>query len=73
MDIDVESAYRRYGHMVLRRCLTMLNDEHQIAMLWHAIEKLSARSREIPSEDCVPQDAHTTEQFDAEKLNRLVK
>jgi serine O-acetyltransferase len=47
--------------------------EHQIAMLWHAIEKLSARSREIPSEECVPQDAHTTEQFDAEALNRLVK
>ena len=47
--------------------------EHQIAMLWHAIEKLSARSRELPSEECVPQDAHTTEQFDAEALNRLVK
>jgi serine O-acetyltransferase len=47
--------------------------EHQIALLWHAIEKLSARSRELPSEECVPQDAHTTEQFDAEALNRLVK
>ena len=22
---------------------------------------------------CVPQDAHTTEQFDAERLNRLVR
>ena len=39
--------------------------EHQIALLWHAIEKLSARSRELPASDCVPQDAHTTEQFDA--------
>ena len=28
--------------------------EHQIALLWQAIEKLSARSRELPSEDCVP-------------------
>ena len=47
--------------------------EHQIALLWQAIEKLSARSRELPAADCVPQDAHTTEQFDAERLNRLVK
>ena len=47
--------------------------EHQIALLWQAIEKLSARSRELPGEDCVPQDAHTTESFDAERLNRLVK
>jgi serine O-acetyltransferase len=23
--------------------------EHQIALLWHAIEKLSARARELPS------------------------
>jgi serine O-acetyltransferase len=47
--------------------------EHQIALLWQAIEKLSARSRELPAEDCVPQDARTTECFDAEGLNRLVK
>ncbi len=47
--------------------------EHQIALLWQAIEKLSARSRELPMADCVPQDAHTTERFDAEGLNRLVK
>jgi len=47
--------------------------EHQIALLWHAIEKLSSRSRELPSPDCVPDDAHTTEQFDAERLNQLVK
>jgi serine O-acetyltransferase len=47
--------------------------EHQIAMLWRAIEKLSSRSRELPSEPCVPQDAQTTEVFDAERLNRLVK
>jgi serine O-acetyltransferase len=47
--------------------------EHQIALLWQAIEKLSSRSRELPGEDCVPQDARTTEAFDAERLNRLVK
>jgi serine O-acetyltransferase len=47
--------------------------EHQIALLWAAIEKLSAGSRELPGEQCVPLDAHTTEQFDAEALNRLVK
>ncbi|MBL8306146.1 MAG: serine O-acetyltransferase [Rubrivivax sp.] len=47
--------------------------EHQIALLWQAIEKLSARSRELPLGDCVPQDAQTTEAFDAERLNRLVK
>ena len=47
--------------------------EHQIALLWAAIEKLSARARELPAGDCVPQDAQTTETFDAERLNRLVK
>ena len=47
--------------------------EHQIALLWRAIETLSARSRELPTVDCVPQDAHTTEQFDADRFNRLMK
>jgi serine O-acetyltransferase len=47
--------------------------EHQIALLWQAIEKLSHRARELPTDECVPHDAHTTEQFDAERLNRLVK
>jgi len=47
--------------------------EHQIALLWQAIEKLSSRTRELPADACVPQDAHTTESFDAERLNRLVK
>jgi serine O-acetyltransferase len=47
--------------------------EHQIALLWQAIEKLSGQARELPGENCVPQDAHTTEQFDAEGLSRLVK
>jgi serine O-acetyltransferase len=47
--------------------------DHQIMLLWQAIEKLSARARELPGEDCVPQDAQITECFDAERLNRLVK
>lgn len=47
--------------------------EHQIALLWQAVEKLSHRARELPGDECVPQEAHTTEQFDAERLNRLVK
>ena len=47
--------------------------EHQILLLWQAIEKLSAGARELPGQDCVPQDAQTTECFDAAGLNRLVK
>ncbi len=47
--------------------------EHQIALLWRAIETLSAGARELPGRECVPQDAHRTENFDAERLNRLVK
>jgi serine O-acetyltransferase len=47
--------------------------EHQIALLWQAIEKLSARSRELPSADCVPEGAQTAEHFDADRLTRLVK
>ncbi len=47
--------------------------EHQIALLWQAIDKLSHGARELPAEACVPQDAQTTECFDAERLNRLVK
>ncbi|HEV7913745.1 MAG TPA: serine O-acetyltransferase, partial [Albitalea sp.] len=47
--------------------------EHQIALLWQAIEKLSGGSRELPSEQCVPEDAQTTEHFDAQRLERLVK
>ena len=47
--------------------------EHQIALLWQAIEKLAQRSRELRDEPCVPQDAQTGEHFDAESLSRLVK
>ncbi len=47
--------------------------EHQIALLWRAIETLSSGARELPGQDCVPSDANTTECFDADRLNRLVK
>jgi serine O-acetyltransferase len=47
--------------------------EHQIALLWQTIEKLSSRARELPDPGCVPQDAQTQEHFDRERLARLVK
>jgi len=44
------------------------SQEHQIALLWQAIEKLAeARER-----DCVPTDAQRQEAFEADKLNQLV-
>ena len=43
--------------------------EHQIALIWAAIEKLS---RQPAAGDCVPQDAARREQFEAERLNQLV-
>ncbi len=46
--------------------------EHQIALLWQAITKLSSTTQALQN-DCVPKDAHTTENFDADELNRLVK
>jgi serine O-acetyltransferase len=45
------------------------SQEHQIALLWKAIETLSATRREG---DCVPADAATKECFEAEKLTQLV-
>ena len=53
--------------------------EHQIALLWQAIGTLSAnQGRDSASgtggtAGCVPADAQTTEHFDAERLERLVK
>ena len=43
------------------------SQEHQIALLWKALESLSQQGA-----DCVPQDAAKHEQFEAEKLNQLV-
>ena len=43
-------------------------DEHQIALLWSAIEKPPARSREpLPTEDYVLGERTMTESFDAER------
>ena len=46
--------------------------EHQIALLWQAVCKLSAASSNQVS-NCVPQDAQQDEAFDAASLTRLVK
>jgi len=43
--------------------------EHQIALLWQAIEKVSAARK---GEDCVPDDAAVEERFQADKLTQLV-
>ena len=47
--------------------------EHQIALLWQAIENLSKTASASQSAACVPGDAHKNETFDAEGLTRLVK
>jgi serine O-acetyltransferase len=47
--------------------------EHQIAMLWQAVEKLAACAQSETGRDCMPTDARKTEQFNADELNRLVK
>jgi serine O-acetyltransferase len=47
------------------------SQEHQIALLWRAIEKLSA-SPAAPRKDCVPGDAALQETFEAEKLTQLM-
>jgi len=47
--------------------------EHQITLLWQAVEKLALCAQSELGRDCMPQDAQTTEHFDAEGLNKLVK
>lgn len=50
--------------------------EHQIALLWKAVETLKSAAGDSTAEGlsaCVPQDAQTSEGFDAARLNRLVK
>jgi serine O-acetyltransferase len=43
--------------------------DHQIALLWKAIEQLSAQQRQG---DCVPEDAARDQCFEAEKLAQLI-
>ena len=45
------------------------SQEHQIALLWQAIEKLSAMQAQP---DCVPSDAARQEQFKPEQINQLL-
>ena len=45
--------------------------EHQIALLWHAIEQL-AGPQAASLRGCVPKDAALQENFEADKLNQLV-
>jgi len=45
--------------------------EHQIALLWAAIEKLSGVGAK--PHECVPGDAQTQEDFDADRLNQLMR
>jgi len=46
------------------------SQEHQIALLWQAIEKLSELGK--VSRGCVPEDAALQETFEADKLNQLM-
>ncbi len=45
------------------------SQEHQIALLWHAIETLASNRREG---DCVPDDAHRKESFEADRFTQMV-
>jgi serine O-acetyltransferase len=44
------------------------SQEHQIALLWQAIEKLSAGA----GNECMPDDAAVKEHFEKDKLTQLV-
>jgi serine O-acetyltransferase len=46
------------------------SQEHQIALLWNAIQALSDRRSDGPC--CVPDEACRTENFEADKFNELV-
>ena len=43
--------------------------EHQIALLWQAIEKLSAQ---LADSDCVPKEANRDDCGEAQKLNEIL-
>ena len=47
------------------------SQEHQIALLWQAIEQLAAPAS-ATVRDCVPKDAALQETFEADKLNQLI-
>jgi serine O-acetyltransferase len=60
------SLARRWKGLIDHRASSQ---DHQIALLWHAIEQLSAQRRDA---SCVPLDAKTKEEFEADKLTQLV-
>ena len=47
--------------------------EHQITLIWQAIEKLANAANSDDARGCMPCDARKTEDFDAEGMNQLVK
>ena len=47
------------------------SQEHQIALLWQAIGKLSG-TQATTTRECVPKDAALHETFEADKLNQLM-
>jgi serine O-acetyltransferase len=77
-DVTPERKFSAYGITLeddpLSQAMKGLIDnassqEHQIALLWQAIETLSAGRK---NGDCVPDDAARTECFEADKLTQLV-
>ena len=79
-DVTTPSKFSAYGVTLdddpLGQAMKGLIDnassqEHQIALLWQAIETLSA-SAASPRKSCVPIDAAREETFEADKLNQLV-
>ncbi len=47
------------------------SQEHQIALLWQAIEKLTA-DNDVTRRDCVPADVARRQRFEAEEVNRIL-
>ncbi len=47
------------------------SQDHQIALLWQAIEKLTA-DNEVTRRDCVPAEAARMQRFEAERVSRML-
>jgi len=72
-----EAAAARMGFSASQALAGMIDHaaghEHQIALLWQAVEKLALCAESEAARGCMPQDAQKTEDFDAAGLTRLVK
>ena len=75
---DAQPAFSAYGltqeddpvSQTLRGLIDSASDqEHQIALLWQAIEKLSSNRS---AGDCMPHDAAVQERFEAKRLDQLL-